>query len=232
MSRDPAWMLATIPTAGERAIRAPPSKLVQDRARCRESRRARQGREVVMKSGGAGLGKFYLLTFWWRAWNNCSHALWIDVEYQEGKRHVARVPPLMDKAERFINQGAGSRGRDHYRARRDNRLSLLRVLARLKFWKPGRERLRPRRIFRRVDVEERIDRLGGPIGDGDAVACGPGFDLAQAFSDGGYGGYGYGIIAPRGSGSCNSHGRQLKLPGSAKVARNAVGHDGGLYARA
>jgi hypothetical protein len=24
----------------------------------------------------------------------------------------------------------------------------------------------------------------------------------------------------------------LKLPGSAKVARNAVGHDGGLYARA
>jgi hypothetical protein len=32
-------------------------------------------------------------------------------------------------------------------------------------------------------VEERIDRLGGPIGDGDAVACGPDFDLAKAFSD-------------------------------------------------
>ena len=34
-------------------------------------------------------------------------------------------------------------------------------------------------IFRRVDVEERIDRRGRPIRDGDAVACRPHLDLVQ-----------------------------------------------------
>jgi len=36
-----------------------------------------------------------------------------------------------------------------------------------------------RRIFRGIDVEERIHRLGGPIGGGVAVAGGPELDLAQ-----------------------------------------------------
>jgi len=31
MSRDPAWMIAALPTAGKRAIRAPPFQLLQDR---------------------------------------------------------------------------------------------------------------------------------------------------------------------------------------------------------
>ena len=37
-------------------------------------------------------------------------------------------------------------------------------------------------ILRRVDVEERIDRLGRPVGDGDAVPRGPDLDLVQAFA--------------------------------------------------
>ena len=52
--------------------------------------------------------EFYLLTFCWCAWKNCSDALWIDIERQECKRHITRVPPLMYKAGRFTNQGAGS----------------------------------------------------------------------------------------------------------------------------
>jgi hypothetical protein len=39
--------------------------------------------------------------------------------------------------------------------------------------------MRLRRIFRGVDVEERIHRLGGSIGGGVAVAGGPELDLAQ-----------------------------------------------------
>ena len=71
-------------------------------------KRQRNDAAVCQSNCRLGLGKFYLLTFCWRAWDNCSHALWIDVECQESKRHVARVPPLMYKAKRFINQGAGS----------------------------------------------------------------------------------------------------------------------------
>src|ERR1700682_3959032 len=35
----------------------------------------------------------------------------------------------------------------------------------------------------RIDVEEGVDRRVGPVGDGDAVAGGPGFDLAQIVLD-------------------------------------------------
>src|SRR4029077_8901368 len=34
-------------------------------------------------------------------------------------------------------------------------------------------------IFRRVDVEERVDRLGRPLGDGDAMPRGPDLDLSH-----------------------------------------------------
>ena len=44
-----------------------------------------------------------------------------------------------------------------------------------------RDALRRGDVLRRVDVEERIDRLGRPVGDGDAVPRGPDLDLVQAF---------------------------------------------------
>src|SRR5258707_10071871 len=46
-----------------------------------------------------------------------------------------------------------------------------------------RQSLGFRRIFRRVDIEERIDRLRRPIRNRDAVAGGPYFDLAKTFRD-------------------------------------------------
>src|SRR2546427_380574 len=39
------------------------------------------------------------------------------------------------------------------------------------------------RVVRGVDVEERIDRLGRPVGHRNAVARGPSIDLAQVFRD-------------------------------------------------
>ena len=71
------------------------------------------------------------------------------------------------------------------RAGRDGRLSVLRVARRLMshVWILRRKRFGARRVFRRVDVEERIDRLGRPIGDGDAVPRRPDFDLAQVLVD-------------------------------------------------
>src|SRR5665213_1605588 len=38
-------------------------------------------------------------------------------------------------------------------------------------------------IFRRVDVEERVDRLGRPLGDGNAMPRGPDLDLPQILLD-------------------------------------------------
>ena len=46
-----------------------------------------------------------------------------------------------------------------------------------------RDALGLRRILRRVDVEERIDRRVGPVGDGDAMAGGPDLDLVQVLLD-------------------------------------------------
>jgi len=44
-------------------------------------------------------------------------------------------------------------------------------------------RLCLRRIVRGIDVKKRINRLGRPIGDGNAVPGGPDFDLAQTFGN-------------------------------------------------
>ena len=43
----------------------------------------------------------------------------------------------------------------------------------------GRDGLCLGDVFRRIDVEERIDRLLRPVGNGDAVPRGPDFDLMQ-----------------------------------------------------
>ena len=46
-----------------------------------------------------------------------------------------------------------------------------------------RQPLGLRRIFGRVDVKERIDRLRRPVRNRNAVASGPYFDLAKTFCD-------------------------------------------------
>src|SRR3954467_9863895 len=56
----------------------------------------------------------YLLLPCWCAWQHSCRAFRIDVEGQERQRLAARVPPLMHKAVRFIDQG--SRGSFRRRA--------------------------------------------------------------------------------------------------------------------
>src|SRR5262249_62040888 len=56
----------------------------------------------------SGLEVFHgrLLTLRWCTRNHGCHAFWIDVERQECERIIARVPPLVHKPERFIDQGS------------------------------------------------------------------------------------------------------------------------------
>ena len=79
--------------------------------------------------------------------------------------------------------GRARRGRDQYRARRDGGLSFLRVAGRLDVGILRGDIRGAGGVFGRVDVEERIDRRGRPIGEGDAVTRRPDFDLAQAVVD-------------------------------------------------
>ena len=73
------------------------------------------------------------------------------------------------------------RRRDRDRARRDDRaFCRMRSLAGLDALLRAAERAcRLRCILRRIHVEERIDRLGRPVGQRDAVTRGPYLDLAQ-----------------------------------------------------
>ena len=61
----------------------------------------------------------------------------------------------------------------------DDRLPAVLGAGGLDFLRSCRELRRPLDILRRVHVEERIDRLGRPVGERDAVARGPHLDLAQ-----------------------------------------------------